>query len=295
MERKSGSFSAAGGIISLLAALIAWLLIGPLAAGALLHAFPDGGNAAAYIALNIPYMLMMLSFALAFRLLGTGIPEAIAGKSRGFRAGYAAECAAIYLLAMIIISLLSLDTIAWNPVPVRNKLLFLLLVLLITPIQTTAEEILFRALPMRIAYGWKLPRTALESIPPVILTGLLFTFPHLLNPEVEAAGNALLPLLYYFLWGAAAAFLAIATDGFEAPVAMHAANNIYIAAAVNYTSSPLPTASFFIDSGNSADAASIACMLAIFLIIYLHSLRSGQVLPPFAFRKRADKRYNGIG
>ena len=286
----------AKGMGVLLTALFSWLIIGPLAAAAFMSAakhFPPLLSAlSGYIAVNIPHIMMFLSFVISLRLImKTGIVKIITSGRHPLRISYALQIAAIYIVFMAADSLLSVQTISPGSASTAEKLIFIIPVLLITPVQALAEEILFRALPLRIAYGNRRPEKILEGLPIILMTGILFTLPHMRNPEV-AASSSLLPLLYYFLWGSLAMFLALAADGFEAPSAMHMANNIFIAIAVNYEASPLPTASFFISGSVPSTLRSIAGSVIIFAVIYIFSLRRGEVLPQYSFRKRADTRYN---
>ena len=101
--------------------------------------------------------------------------------------------------------------------------------------------------------------------------------PHLGNTEVQDASTMILPMLYYFIWGALAMAFSLATDGFEAPTAMHAVNNTFIALAVNYEGSSMPTEALFIRA-DAGTAATLAETIAIFAILFIFAYRKGYIL-----------------
>ena len=121
----------------------------------------------------------------------------------------------------------------------RRFLPFALVVLLLTPMQTTAEELLFRGYLLQ-ATGhlsrnfWVL----------ALLNGFLFMLPHLGNPEL-AASAILLPLFYLSI-GAFFAIVTLRDNSAELAIGAHASNNLYSALFANYTNSALQTESIFL-------------------------------------------------
>ena len=213
----------------------------------------------------------------------------LAGSPKGFRIRYAAEAGVIYLIFSSILTLIHISHVSVNDASLQDRIIFILPVLLLTPLQTVSEEIFFRALPARIVYRDKLPETALKALPYAVICGFLFLLPHLWNPEIQNSQQMLLPMLYYFLWGAMAAFLSVATGGFEASIAMHTANNLYIALVANYPGSAMPTEALLIDSAaDSAGSAAIAAVV-VFIIIYSYSLWRGYVLEGFRWQGRKER------
>ena len=150
-------------------------------------------------------------------------------------------------------------------------------ILMLTPIQTVSEEIFFRVLPAKIAYRDDAPATILQSLPLIFISGFIFMVPHLGNTEVQDASTMILPMLYYFIWGALAMAFSLATDGFEAPAAMHAVNNTFIALAVNYEGSSMPTEALFIRA-DAGTAVTLAETIAIFAILFIFAYRKGYIL-----------------
>jgi membrane protease YdiL (CAAX protease family) len=121
----------------------------------------------------------------------------------------------------------------------RRFLPFALAVLLLIPIQTTAEELLFRGYLLQ-ATGhlsrnfWVL----------ALINGILFMVPHLGNPEL--ASSAILLPLFYFSFGAIFAFITLRDNSAELAIGAHAANNLYSALFANYNNSALQTESIFL-------------------------------------------------
>ena len=115
---------------------------------------------------------------------------------------------------------------------------FAIIAILLIPIQTSSEEFFFR--------GYFLQNAGLKVKNPIVLSllsGILFTLPHLVNPEVAA--NVLLVPLFYFSFGAFAAYISLRDNGIELALGMHAGNNLFTALFVNATVSAMPTPALF--------------------------------------------------
>ncbi len=79
-----------------------------------------------------------------------------------------------------------------------------------------------------------------------VLSAILFTAPpHLSNRELGSAENPALVLVFYALFGGLVTALSIATGGFEPALAIHAANNLFVALICNYQGSSLPSLPIF--------------------------------------------------
>jgi membrane protease YdiL (CAAX protease family) len=141
---------------------------------------------------------------------------------------------------------------------------FALVVLLLTPMQTTAEELLFRGYLLQ-ATGhlsrnfWVL----------ALINGFLFMVPHLGNPELVA--SAILLPLFYLSFGAIFAFITLRDNSAELAIGAHAANNLYSALFANYANSALQTESIFLVTELDAVFALISfwVMALIFYAVLL--------------------------
>ncbi len=116
---------------------------------------------------------------------------------------------------------------------------FLALVLLLTPLQAATEELVFRGYAMQ-AIGRATRSPALIAI----LSSAVFTAPHLLNPEVQQHGMIIMAANYFAI-GMLLATITLRDGRLELAVGLHAANNVFLALAVNYEGSALMTESVF--------------------------------------------------
>jgi membrane protease YdiL (CAAX protease family) len=120
----------------------------------------------------------------------------------------------------------------------RNLLLFLPLAAILLPIQTTAEELFFRGYLLQ----WLSLRTRnLTGL--AVFSGLIFTLPHLLNPETEA--NIALAALNFFTVGFILAYAALQDGRLELAIGAHFANNVYATTVVTFEDSSLETPALF--------------------------------------------------
>ena len=105
-------------------------------------------------------------------------------------------------------------------------------VLVLTPIQTTTEELFFRGYLLqaagRITRKWHFP---------AVITSLLFMSLHLANPEVQHGFFA--ASAYYFGIGFLFALITIKSDSLELVIGAHTAINLFTALLVNYSDSVL--------------------------------------------------------
>jgi membrane protease YdiL (CAAX protease family) len=111
---------------------------------------------------------------------------------------------------------------------------FALLAVLITPLQTTAEELFFR--------GYLVQAGSLISRNWIFLSiwsGLLFALPHFTNPEV--AENTFVVLLTFFVLGAFLTWISLKDGTIELAIGVHAANNLMAGLLVTFPESVLPT------------------------------------------------------
>jgi membrane protease YdiL (CAAX protease family) len=120
----------------------------------------------------------------------------------------------------------SLEPLQW--------LAFLPLALILTPIQTTAEELFFR--------GYLMQGLGLINRHPLFLIGatsFLFLLPHLGNPELQR--GVVWVGLSYWLWGVFFAAITLKDDRLELAMGSHAANNLFAALFINSADSVLPS------------------------------------------------------
>lgn len=277
-QNKPNEFSTILAFLVILLTLVCWMNIGPLAALSL-TLIPELGSdeligLTELLFRYTPYIFMFLALLLGSNfILKTKLRELINSHKIDYKLGITSFC--IYFVFLAIFSLFQYKTIEVDPAPIKEKLSFVIPVLILSPMQVLSEEIFFRSLPARIVYHNELPRKISSFIPLSVVSGLIFLIPHLNNPEVIKSNDGKIAVIYYFLWGFLAMALALYTDGFEMPIAMHLSNNIYDALIVNYTNSALPTKAIFINKGetNSLFLLFEAMFIFVIFFIFAHLLK----------------------
>ncbi|MDX2228744.1 MAG: CPBP family glutamic-type intramembrane protease [Leptolyngbyaceae cyanobacterium bins.349] len=148
----------------------------------------------------------------------------------------------------------------WNFQP-SAWFIFLPWALLLTPIQTSTEEFLFR--------GYLLQGLGLLSRQPILLTlmtSLPFAIAHFGNPEM-ARGAVWIGLTYLLM----AAFLTLTTlqeDRLELALGIHAANNLFLVLIVNTPDAALPTPALVLQQAPTNPPFTFVALLIAIAIFY---------------------------
>lgn len=141
-----------------------------------------------------------------------------------------------------------------------GTLLFALMALVLTPIQTSAEEFFFRGYLLQ-----GLQRMTKSKAAVLIISGLIFAIPHFLNPEMQL--DFLLLALFYFGFGVFLTYITLQDGRLEAALGIHAANNLFAVVFANYDGSALPSPSIFTSAG--MDPVFNLIILAVGIFIFL--------------------------
>ena len=139
---------------------------------------------------------------------------------------------------------------------------FLVVGVLLLPIQTTAEELFFR--------GWVLQWAAKRVSHIVFLSlisGVLFSIPHLLNPE--AAADVLGAFFGYFTVGFALAWVTVRDRSLEIAIGAHMSNNLFAALVVGYEGGALPADALVVSDPIEWGATNLIGILVVPLFILL--------------------------
>ena len=127
----------------------------------------------------------------------------------------------------------------WNYDPQRFLGLILISVLMI-PLQTTAEELLFRG------YLFQGLGAAFKSrLAPLLITSISFGLLHSLNPEIAKLGYGLIST--YIITGLFLGMITLLDEGLELSIGFHAANNLIIALLVTSDWTAFQTNSLYKD------------------------------------------------
>lgn len=135
---------------------------------------------------------------------------------------------------------------------------FLVVALMLLPLQTSAEELFFRGWVLR--WASRLPRAAT-----LLISGAVFSLPHLGNPE--AAGHEIAALLAWFTLGAGWAHVSLRDGGIELALGAHFANNIFSILVIGYDNAVLPTSAVLTTGDLNIEGTAIAIAILMWLFI----------------------------
>ena len=151
-------------------------------------------------------------------------------------------------------------------------LILSLIVLLLMPIQTSAEEYVFRGYIIQ-----NLGIITRNRWFPLIASSLLFGIIHGQNPEIEKFGGVV--FIFYIGSGLFAGIMTLMDEGIELALGWHAANNITIALLVTADWTALQTDSILKDISNpdSLPLSEVLIPVLVFfpLVLYIFSKKYG--------------------
>jgi len=219
-----------------------WLGLGYVPYLLLVSAVSETDPLVDFVAVNFSIFMMLAGLAVAVKLvhrralLSLVTPETRVDWRRIGRG--ALVWAAIAAVIVVIEHWLFPDRyyLSFNP---ERFFVFLAVVLVLTPIQSATEELVFRGYAMQ-ALGLLTRRPAVVAV----LGSLIFTAPHLLNPEVARHG-VLIMAANYFAIGMLLATVTLRDGRLELAIGLHAVNNVFLALVANYEGSALMTESVF--------------------------------------------------
>lgn len=144
----------------------------------------------------------------------------------------------------------------------------LLITVLLIPLQTTFEELIFRGYFGQAIGAWTKSRW-LVMIIPAILFGLM----HIANPEIKEYGFwAVMP--QYVMFGLVFGLITVLDDGIEVSMGLHAANNIFASLMITSKASALQTQAVFnqqtIDPNKETLALLVISIVFIVILKYIY-------------------------
>jgi uncharacterized protein len=137
---------------------------------------------------------------------------------------------------------------------------FATVALVVTPLQTATEELVFR--------GYVMQGLGLVVKHPVVIavaSAALFVLPHLLNPEAQQHGAALLGASYFVI-GLLLAAVTLRDGRLELAIGVHAANNLILVLVANYEGSVLASESIF--TARELDPAYALATLSVGALLF---------------------------
>jgi hypothetical protein len=185
--------------------------------------FLKSSSVESFIALNLPSIFFAIGIFLAVKWL----------HKRKFRSLISADATinyqrilagfGVWFLIQMVLVVLSLIFDAKNFEFTFNPSQWfplLITALILTPIQTSSEELFFRGYLLQAFSHITRNRLIL-----IFVTSILFMLPHLLNPEMRRGAWL---ALFYFGFGALTALITLKDNRLELALGVHAANNLSI-------------------------------------------------------------------
>ena len=244
-----------------------WLLLGTIA----VQLFAPAGLP--YLQANAPFFALGLGIVFFLRLLLKSSFKQLITDHNHFRIPLFVRAFLAYFLTANLFLLLYVLTepasISTYAAPANQKQLMLVQVLMITPNQNRSEKVLFRILPVRIVTGkpWRL--ASFTAFWPASSQLLLFALPHLGNRELAQAQSPAIVVGYYALFGFLVTAMSLKSGGFEIALAVHAANNLFVALICNYQGSSLPSLPLFESTRALGTWTDLAQLVAGLFFVWL--------------------------
>ena len=140
-----------------------------------------------------------------------------------------------------------------------------IIAILLIPIQTSVEEIVFRGYLMQGFGNWFNSR-----LMALLLTSIVFGSLHLANPEIGALGYEF--IVFYIAIGLVLGIMTLMDEGIELALGFHAANNLCVALLVTSDWTAFQTASLFKDVSDPELVPDLVLFLGIIYPITLYYL-----------------------
>lgn len=162
---------------------------------------------------------------------------------------------AVSALMVIFDYMMSPEDYVWNFKPLTFLILLLISVVMI-PLQTSMEELIFRGYLMQ-GFGVLFKNRWM----PLLITSILFGLLHIWNPEIDKLGIHL--IWYYIGTGLFLGVITLMDEGLELALGFHAANNLVTALLVTASWTAFQTESLLIDNSEP----SLGMELIITLVV----------------------------
>ena len=221
--------------------LFSWLILGWLPY-ALVVMEGGEGMLTRFIAINFSIIMMLGGLTVAVKFIHRRPLMTLVASERGIdwvRIGRAAVVWSVIGLAIALIEHLLYPARYYSSFNAERFFLFAAVALVLTPLQTTTEELVFRGYVMQ---GLGLTVKAPAGV--AVLSAAIFALPHLLNPEVQQHGPVLLGASYFVI-GLLLAAVTLRDGRLELAIGVHAANNLLLVLVANYDGSVLESESIF--------------------------------------------------
>jgi CAAX protease family protein len=221
--------------------LFSWLILGWLPYALVVMEGGDG-LLARFIAINFSIIMMLAGLAVAVKVIHRRPLTTLVtgeGSIAWARIARAALAWAVIGVAFAVVEHLLYPGRYYLSFSAERFLPFAAVALVLTPLQTATEELVFRGYVMQ-GLGLIVKTPAVVAI----LSAAIFALPHLFNPEVQQHGAGLLGASYFVI-GLLLAAVTLRDGRLELAMGVHAANNLLLVLVANYDGSVLESESIF--------------------------------------------------
>ncbi len=222
--------------------VFSWLVLGYVPYLLLIASGAETGPLLHFVAINFSIFMMLAGLALTVKWIHRRPLRSLvtpASRVDWRRAGQGALCWVVLAAAIVVVEHLLFPDRYYLSFDAGRFPVFFAAVLVLTPIQCLAEELVFRGYAMQ-GLGLLTRRPAAIAV----ASGLLFTLPHLLNPEVARHGLFIMAANYFAI-GLLLAAVTLRDGRLELAIGLHAVNNVFLALVANYEGSALMTESIY--------------------------------------------------
>lgn len=256
---KSKQLSLKWWFISFILLEIGWTVGGNIITYGALKIFKPSSVLGIYITHHLNFIfLMTLLLIFIYKIVGTDLLNFVTNHIT-FRWSLFFLGFGLFFCAALLAALFSFKELTFNTMNLTTRLSILFFVLILTPLQATSEELLFRTTIWRMFGSNK--KVAL------LFGSLMFTVAHLGNVELLFTNYNYLVILYYFLSAFLFLEMVYSHGGSEAAIGSHIANNLFAALFVNSNHSSLQSAPLFIQQGFKIEIDLILLIIASFIVI----------------------------
>jgi hypothetical protein len=284
-------------VLGLVVILFAWLVVGTGASVLVAFAFsgqPDYyvlGPFGKFLFVMVGFPVFLAGVLIAVTLIHRRHPLTLITAReridwRRIGQGFVAWSVPVCLIGVLGQYLFYPDSFSFN-FDLATFALFVPLALVFTAIQTTTEELFYRGYIVQGASMISTNRVFLALVAAVV-----FTLPHLLNPEVSAGGWLTVFSNYFLVPGLLWTVVSLIDGTTELAIGVHFANNIIGNLLINRDGSALPTPALFKISEFHATyvALSVLVVIPVFLAIAYKVFKRDEASEPVSQSDRIGRR-----
>ncbi len=272
-EQRPFTYTTTQMVLAILFSSLFFVVVGMMLMGLIALVWPTTGGftdtIADFILMNAPHLMLFLGVLLSAKwLLHTPLRLLVTDRPRfSWRLTILSFAVAMAVLTVTSIPLFFMTDAHFLQGVWSKRLLMLPFILLLTPIQTVAEELFFRVLPARLVFRGRMEPERGHMLLLCIVSGILFLLPHLANTEFSLTDNPVALLAYYFIAGFGMMYVSLYTKGFECAFGLHTAINLFTFLILGYEGALLDTYPLFIIGTMNDPMYDNSVLILLFAIV----------------------------